>query len=76
MPSEFTHWKLLRIDATKNTAEDTAMLRRFGRFGRFGLFGPPALIFYDRNGRLQPDAQLAGFVGADAFLAHLKQWGQ
>lgn len=68
--SEFTHCKLLRIDVTKNTAEDTAMLRRFG------LFGPPALIFYDRNGRHQPDAQLAGFVGADAFLAHLKQWGQ
>ncbi|MGF6754678.1 protein-disulfide reductase DsbD [Paraburkholderia sp. GAS42] len=68
--SEFAHWKLLRIDVTKNTAEDTAMLRRFG------LFGPPALIFYDRSGRQQPDAQLEGFVGADAFLAHLKQWGQ
>ncbi|MFM0631596.1 protein-disulfide reductase DsbD [Paraburkholderia xenovorans] len=68
--SEFAHWKLLRIDVTKNTAEDTAMLRRFG------LFGPPALIFYDRSGRQQADAQLAGFVGADAFLAHLKRWGQ
>ncbi|SAL62418.1 protein-disulfide reductase [Caballeronia choica] len=67
---EFTHWKLLRVDVTKNTAEDTAMLRRFR------LFGPPALIFYDRNGRQEPDAQLAGFVGADAFLAHLKQWGK
>ncbi|CAB3805146.1 protein-disulfide reductase DsbD [Pararobbsia alpina] len=67
---EFVHWKLLRIDVTKNTAEDTAMLRRFG------LFGPPALIFYDRNGRQQPDAQLAGFVAADGFLAHLKQWGK
>jgi thiol:disulfide interchange protein DsbD len=68
--SEFAHWKLLRIDVTKNTAEDTAMLRRFG------LFGPPALIFYDRSGRQQADAQLAGFVGPDAFLAHLKRWGQ
>jgi thiol:disulfide interchange protein DsbD len=68
--SEFAHWKLLRIDVTKNTTEDTAMLRRFG------LFGPPALIFYDRNGRQQLDAQLAGYVGAEAFLAHLKKWGQ
>jgi thiol:disulfide interchange protein DsbD len=68
--SEFGHWKLLRIDVTKNTAEDAALLRRFG------LFGPPALIFYDRNGRQQVDAQLAGFVGADGFLAHLKRWGQ
>ncbi|WP_408425986.1 protein-disulfide reductase DsbD [Paraburkholderia strydomiana] len=68
--SVFAHWTLLRIDVTKNAAEDTAMLRRFG------LFGPPALIFYDRSGRQQPDAQLAGFIGADAFLAHLKQWGR
>ncbi|MBB5428309.1 thiol:disulfide interchange protein DsbD [Paraburkholderia sp. JPY158] len=68
--SEFAHWKLLRIDVTRNTAEDTAMLHRYG------LFGPPALIFYDRTGRQQPDAQLAGFIGADAFVAHLKQWGK
>ncbi len=68
--SEFAHWKLLRIDVTKNTPEDTAMLRRFG------LFGPPALIFYDRTGRQQPDAQLVGFIGADAFAAHLRQWGK
>ncbi|HDR8999822.1 TPA: protein-disulfide reductase, partial [Burkholderia vietnamiensis] len=62
-----THWKLLRIDVTKNTEADTAMLRRFG------LFGPPALIFFDKTGREQPDAQLVGFIGADAFLAHLKR---
>ncbi|WP_321574462.1 protein-disulfide reductase DsbD [Paraburkholderia franconis] len=68
--SEFTRWKLLRIDVTKNTPEDTAILRRFG------LFGPPALIFYDRTGRQQPDAQLVGFIGADAFAAHLRQWGK
>ncbi len=66
--SEFSHWKLLRIDVTKNTPADAAMLRHFG------IFGPPALIFYDRNGRQQLDAQLVGFVGADAFLEHLKQW--
>lgn len=68
MGDAFAHWKLLRIDVTKNTTADAAMLRRFG------LFGPPALIFYDRNGRQQADAQLVGFVGADAFLEHLKQW--
>ncbi|WP_407973358.1 protein-disulfide reductase DsbD (plasmid) [Burkholderia pyrrocinia] len=67
---EFTHWNLLRIDVTGNTAEDAAMLRRFG------LFGPPALIFYGKDGRLAPDAQLAGFVGADAFLAHLRKWNR
>ncbi|GJH28586.1 protein-disulfide reductase DsbD [Caballeronia novacaledonica] len=68
--TEFAQWKLLRIDVTRNTPEDIAMLRRFG------LFGPPALIFYDRNGGQQPDAQLAGFVGPDAFLSHLKKWAR
>ncbi|WP_260426588.1 protein-disulfide reductase DsbD [Burkholderia sp. Bp9142] len=67
--NELAQWKLLRIDVTRNTAEDTAMLQRFG------LFGPPALIFYDKNSRQQPGAQLTGFIGADGFLAHLKRWG-
>ena len=66
--SELSQWKLLRVDVTQNTPEDVAMLRRFG------LFGPPALIFYDRNGHVQSDAQLAGFIAADAFVAHLKRW--
>jgi thioredoxin:protein disulfide reductase len=65
---EFARWKLLRIDVTKNTEDDFAVLKRFG------LFGPPALIFYDRDGRQVPDAQLAGFVSADEFLAHLQKW--
>ncbi|WP_272544884.1 protein-disulfide reductase DsbD [Burkholderia cepacia] len=67
--AEFARWKLLRIDVTHNTAEDTAMLRGFG------LFGPPALVFYDKSGQQQRDAQLVGFIGADGFLAHLKRWG-
>ncbi|MDT8840169.1 protein-disulfide reductase DsbD [Paraburkholderia fungorum] len=65
---EFAHWKLLKIDVTKGTTEDVLMLRRYG------LFGPPALIFYDRGGERRDEAELVGFVGADAFLTHLKQW--
>ena len=45
---EFMHWTLLRIDVTRNTAEDTAMLRRFG------LFGPPALISTARKAGWRP----------------------
>ncbi len=66
--NEFSHWKLLKIDVTKGTSEDVLMLRRYG------LFGPPALIFYGRSGERQDEAQLVGFVGADAFLTHLKRW--
>lgn len=66
--AELAHWKLLRIDVTRNTPEDAALLKRYG------LFGPPALIFYDRSGQQQTAAQLVGFVGADTFLAHLQRW--
>ncbi|MBB5191588.1 thiol:disulfide interchange protein DsbD [Silvimonas terrae] len=38
---------LLRADVTANTADDAALLKRFG------LYGPPAILFYDRQGRLQ-----------------------
>jgi len=65
--AELAHWKLLRIDVTRNTREDAALLKRYG------LFGPPALIFYDRSGQQQTAAQLVGFVGADTFLAHLQR---
>ncbi|KLU20531.1 protein-disulfide reductase [Caballeronia mineralivorans PML1(12)] len=66
--AELAHWKLLRIDVTRNTPEDAALLKRYG------LFGPPALIFYDRGGQQQTAAELVGFVGADTFLAHLQRW--
>jgi thioredoxin:protein disulfide reductase len=65
--AEFAHWKLLRIDVTRNTPDDAALLKHYG------LFGPPALIFYDRSGQQQTGAALVGFVGADAFLVHLKR---
>lgn len=66
--AELAHWKLLRIDVTRNTPEDAALLKRYG------LFGPPALIFYDRGGQQQTAAELVGFVGADTFLTHLQRW--
>ncbi|WP_051711334.1 protein-disulfide reductase DsbD [Andreprevotia chitinilytica] len=55
---------LLRADVTKNTADDAALLRRFG------LYGPPAILLFDTNGKPRAN-RVIGFQDADTFLATL-----
>lgn len=57
---------LLQVDVTANTAEDAALLRRFG------LFGPPGYLFFDTQGREIPGLRVIGFQDADRFLATLQ----
>jgi len=57
---------LLQADVTANTADDQALLKRFG------LFGPPGTIFFDAQGREAP-ARVVGFERADTFLASLRR---
>ena len=56
---------LLRADVTANDAQDKALLKRFK------LFGPPAILFFDRQGREQTAQRLVGYKNADEFLAIL-----
>ncbi len=56
---------LLKADVTANTAEDQALLKRFG------LFGPPGILFFDRDGREVESARVTGFVPAEAFAKDL-----
>jgi thiol:disulfide interchange protein DsbD len=61
---------LLQADVTANSADDKALLKRFG------LFGPPGIIFFDANGKeiayrvvgYQPPAQFRQSL--DAALTH------
>ncbi len=62
--SSFT---LLQLDMTDNTAEQQAMLNELG------LFGPPAILFYDRNGRELQAQRVLGEMDKKEFLAHLQQ---
>ncbi|MBI2313610.1 MAG: protein-disulfide reductase DsbD [Betaproteobacteria bacterium] len=57
---------LLQVDVTANTAEDAALLRRFG------LFGPPGYLFFDPQGREIQGVRVIGFQDADRFLATLQ----
>jgi len=55
---------LIKVDVTRNTPEDKALLRRFG------LFGPPGIIFFDPSGRELP-GRVIGFQSARRFTSSL-----
>ena len=58
---------LLQADVTANTAEHTALLKRFR------LFGPPGIVFFDGSGREIQGLRVIGFQSADRFAAVLDE---
>ncbi|MCE9632682.1 MAG: protein-disulfide reductase DsbD [Methylophilales bacterium] len=58
---------LLQADVTDNTAEDKALL------ARFGLFGPPGILFFDREGVEIVPAKVVGYQPAELFMASLNR---
>ena len=59
---------LLQVDVTANTADDLALMKRFG------LFGPPGIIFFDRTGKEIADSKVVGFLDAILFLDHINKF--
>lgn len=60
---------LLQADVTRNSADDRALMQRFG------LFGPPGILFFDAQGQEQIDARVIGFQGAQDFLSSVRKAG-
>ncbi len=60
---------LLRADVTANTADDRALLKRFG------LFGPPGTLFFDAAGREVRDVRVIGFENGERFAQSLQAAG-
>ncbi|MEQ1836178.1 MAG: protein-disulfide reductase DsbD [Candidatus Nitrotoga sp.] len=60
---------LLQVDVTANSNEDKAVLKRFE------LFGPPAILFFDAQGREQGSRRIIGYQDAGQFLQLLKYVG-
>jgi thiol:disulfide interchange protein DsbD len=58
---------LLQADVTADTADDRALLNRFG------LFGPPAIIFFDRSGAELSELRVIGFESSERFLPVLEK---
>lgn len=57
---------LLQVDVTQNTADDRALL------ARFGLFGPPGILFFTPKGAEQSALRVVGFMEAEHFSQRLK----
>ena len=60
---------LLRADVTDNNDAEKELL------SRFGLFGPPALLFFGTDGKLNPNVRVIGYEDADDFLRTLDAAG-
>jgi len=60
---------LLQIDVTANNDEDKALLKRFE------LFGPPAILFFDAQGREQNVHRIIGYQNVGQFLQSLNYVG-
>jgi len=58
---------LLRADVTANDEVDKSLL------SNFDLFGPPAILFFDSHGTEYRRLRVVGFVGPEAFTAHIAQ---
>jgi thioredoxin:protein disulfide reductase len=56
---------LLQADVTENSAQDKALLKRFG------LFGPPGIILFRPDGTEIRAFRVVGYKPSEEFLAHL-----
>ncbi|MEZ5478044.1 MAG: hypothetical protein R3E95_11350 [Thiolinea sp.] len=57
----------MQADVTANTVADKALMQQLG------LFGPPAIVFFDADGRERKAYRVVGFMDADEFASHLEQ---
>ncbi|MDO8813688.1 MAG: protein-disulfide reductase DsbD [Gallionella sp.] len=60
---------LLQADVTANSEADQALLKRYG------LYGPPAILFFDAQGKELGDFRVTGYQDAIRFLQSLQTAG-
>jgi thiol:disulfide interchange protein DsbD len=53
---------LLKVDVTKNTANDQALMKRFN------IYGPPALVFFDKYGKQEKSKMIIGYKNPEEFM--------
>ena len=64
--AQLKHTLLLQIDLTANNDDDKAFLQRFQ------IYGPPAILFYDKQGKELIDYRVMGYQNPEQFLAWIK----
>ncbi|WP_339498495.1 protein-disulfide reductase DsbD [Pseudomonas silesiensis] len=60
-------YRLIRFDITKSNAEQRALL------DRYKLFGPPALMFFGKDGTERADVRVIGEISAADFAERVKK---
>ena len=55
----------LQADVTENDAQDTELM------SSLGIYGPPAILFFDANGREIRNRRVVGEMSGDQFAAHV-----
>jgi len=68
--AELGRFVLLRADVTANDKQDRRLIQ-----GRFGIPGPPAVLFFNAEGRELRGYRIIGFKPAREFVAHLRKLG-
>ena len=63
--AKLAQFVLLQADVTRNSEEDSALLKRFK------LFGPPGILFFDVTGRELASPRVVGFQDAATFANNL-----
>lgn len=58
---------LLQADVTKNSADNQALLKRFG------LFGPPGILIFNLDSQEQKNQRVIGFMPPQRFIERLKK---
>jgi thiol:disulfide interchange protein DsbD len=61
------NYRLIRFDITQSNAEQRALL------DRYKLFGPPAILFFGRNGAEMSDVRVVGEINAAQFAERLSR---
>jgi thiol:disulfide interchange protein DsbD len=60
--AELSKYTLLKADVTHNTSDDQALMKKFN------VFGPPALIFWDKDGNIETNKRIIGYKPPKEFL--------
>ena len=63
---QLKNFTFIKIDLTKNTEDDKALLKKFE------LFGTPNIIFFNKENKYLADKTLSGFVKPEDFAGHLE----
>jgi thiol:disulfide interchange protein DsbD len=61
------HLKLLQADVTANDDLDQELMKKFG------IIGPPAILFFNRQGEEMRAYRLVGYFTPEEFVSHLQK---